>query len=756
MKDQFDDAFADLVPASRPDADFDAAFADLIPAAGAKRQVGAGEALWRGAKRSIGSFAESMYSIPAAATIPFDAISAALGLTEPGAITNPVAETFVDPLRRMREQGTIDRNKEQIGLGGEIAYGGGQLLGMAPEIMAGRGPAGLARETELAIANITRGQAPKLVGEVGQIARPELIAGVPSAASQSSQRANELRAQGVDPLRAGGAGAVDAATTMLGFAAPVSAAGGIVRRAVTGGAGNIAIDAGSRASENLILPPSAQQDLSVADITTSGGLGAVLAAMMGQRRAPSPMEAGAIARSDVDAMRARAGQEAADIVSGQVNPGAGLTLSDLLYGTTRAPDLAPTPEPGAITMPEPRTARQAASSFTAEGVPVFRREDFVVDPAGQELIPLADAPRMAQDTLPTTGQTTGTVATDVERMAAEREAARQYADGTTRGAFDVAGATPPEPGDATMGQRKRKQDAVDAPGLTGGPQRDLRDASAGGTTSEEGTAATSPEAFTFLDVKRNKDGRVTSTGPQVEILQRGLFVSGKDGKQEPAVMVGYDDAEGNSRTSVVPESRLGTLERPASPRFAQDVAASTYRPPRGTGTGPDQPEPIEAAQRITTRPGAELIQADEPQPTQRSPETFDQQPDALPAPLPPRLPQPETPQPPMGYRGQSAPAWTAPERSQAPLPKQPEAPPAQAAKPIEAQEPKRRPEPDQPKQRLAPESISAEALDGKPIAYESNIGGKRVRVSHRDAGSALRRMDGRIDSLKKLLDCLAR
>src|SRR5690606_32943269 len=136
---------------------------------------------------------------------------------------------------------------------------------------------------------------------------------------------------------------------------------------------------------------------------------------------------------------------------------------------------------------------------------------------------------------------------------------------------------------------------------------------AGGTTTPEGTAAMAPEHFAFLDVQRTGGGRVVGTGPQVEILREGTM-RGPNGRRVPAYEVRYETEAGEVRQEVVPQSRVDVLSRPASPRFAQDIAATTYAPPRGGGTGPEQPQPRRAGQRITTRTSPEYIPAGRPPP----------------------------------------------------------------------------------------------------------------------------------------------
>lgn len=232
-------------------------------------------------------------------------------------------------------------------------------------------------------------------------------------------------------------------------------------------------------------------------------------------------------------------------------------------------------------------------------------------------IPDAAPPRPPRET-PTT-QLPGTIAVDSKGIATQFDAAGQPTDpGTIAGymkneierkvkaeldarrAFDLA-----------QRQAETKQSAQDA------EPRNLADVRAGGTASAEGTAATTPESFTFFGAKI-KGGQMTD-GERVEIVQEGVTLQDAKGKDVQATVVRFPDREGSPEMPV-PADKLTTLSRPANPRFAQDIAATSYTPKKGVGTGPDQPAPRTAAQRITTEPTPEVIQAerttDQPAPKQ--------------------------------------------------------------------------------------------------------------------------------------------
>lgn len=104
-------------------------------------------------------------------------------------------------------------------------------------------------------------------------------------------------------------------------------------------------------------------------------------------------------------------------------------------------------------------------------------------------------------------------------------------------------------------------------------------------------------------------------GQRVEVVEPGLTVELQPGKPVPASRVRLGDGS----ETIVPDTRLSSAERPANPRFAQDIAATTYAPKPGVGTGEQQPAPRRAGQRITTEASPEFLPAERQQSQQPRP-----------------------------------------------------------------------------------------------------------------------------------------
>lgn len=591
-------AFDDLIqqaPARDKAAVTDDPFLDLVPQ---KREVPAGEAYSRGVFKSLGEFGKFAGQIPAAASIPFDYLATLLG-AQPGSITDAVSGALVDPAQRNIEYGRL-RPDEKLDVPGTMAYGLGNLIGMGPEIMAGGpGRASMSRLMATAPARV----APTTAAAVTRAALPEVALSVPSAAVRGTSRAEDLAAQGVSPTDAGIAGAITSAMTPLGFALPAAAPGGIFTRLATGGVSNIVQNEAQTSAENLVLPENARGEMFGSGDVTAGVLGAVMGAVGGGRgpRVQTPGEIQGF-RDQAAARDAQAQEQAA----GYERYRAILEANGVGPEDPRAARLIAMLDARAQAQAEAEAAAAAARSPQEQELQPQQPGTIVVDSQGR-----AKEQRTMETPRGRVVSTPG--GTEVGVLSAAGTAAK--GDTQARQSFGLA-----------ESQAGAKQDAVDMNSMTG-ERRDLRDASAGGTTTPEGSAATTPETFTFLDVARNQKGNVTGTGPQVEITAEGLTIK-KNGQDVPAVEIAYEGPDGQQIVAIVEQSRVESLSRPANPRFAQDVAAQSYSPPRGTGTGAQQPSPRDAAQRITTVPGPDYIPADRAAPAgeaPRQPDTVDGQ-----------------------------------------------------------------------------------------------------------------------------------
>lgn len=582
---------------------------DIFAAEGAKpRQLGTGEV----ASRAGSSFVHAANAYAAAPAVGIarlvDIANGLLGMrTGQPSYTDILGERFVEPSLRQVERAALKPN-EQAGPVGNVALSAAPELGkFVPDIVEGMGLAKAAPQ------QVVRAGAP-VIDQVIANLRGGATAGVPAGFRRAEERQVELQDAGVDPLMAAPQAAASGAMTVGQFALPASAgsaadsiAARIASRAGQGAALNVASGASTRAVENAMLPDQAAELRQPLVSPESAAIDAITGAIFGQmggrnprphpsradlgyrdlelapveppqpRPAPTPEYDPAAAAKAVTEALFRTPEGAPTAPAMQLIPKG----HEAPAGVPPAPDVSEVPirvppemalEGGGVTgadrqaLLEERAARQQAR--TVEQPPVV-----AVNSRG-EAIP-ADENLHPTDM----GTVAGKMQNELARQASEQAAARRT--------FDIA-----------ERQRERKQAAQDVGG------RDLREARAGGSTSAEGTAATTPESFQFLDVKRTA-GKVTSTGPEVKILGETTIKEGD--KVVPAYDVEYTGAHGEPVREVVAQTRVSALERPKGPRFAQDIAASSYAPPRGVGTGEQQPKPREAAQRITTEPAPEGI-----------------------------------------------------------------------------------------------------------------------------------------------------
>lgn len=550
------------------------------PAAAPKNPVGLIEAGLRGAGEGFAGTGQVLGLAASQAARFNPAIQAVNAIVNRVRGTDtPVAERvfsgIVDPAKEA-VRSYAPRQDEAYGLPEHLSRAGGMVASMLPTMVAG-GKAQAATMMPRLLGDLTRGAV---------VAQPAF------AVPQTVLRADQLLEAGVAPGDVAKASVVNWLANTAQGAAPLSVPGGLVKRVATGAGINVLGGAAGRAAEAEALGPENarvhQQPFSLEQTPVEAIFGGAMAGAMGPR------------------------------------PVAPIRIP-------KRPEI--TTEPGATGWRPPEVDPQRQNFDPAEQVKQVQAALYGVPdgapeaPAGMKLVPLRaptlDAPQPDVSDVPVR------VAPDWQTEGKAREPAREPG-------MDAQGREIPPDADAAFkiaeAQRQRKQAAQDEAALQG-QSRDLREARAGGSTSQEGTAATAPQAFTFLDVKRGRDGKVIGTGPEVEI-QGEATAQGPNGKPVPGYRVSYtvDGPNGPERVfEVVPQSRVGTLERPANPRFAQDVAATAYTPPKGVGTeSPPQPAPRTAAQRIGTEPSPEFIPGErqavspgEPPAPRRAPETYD-------------------------------------------------------------------------------------------------------------------------------------
>lgn len=595
----------------------------------AKRKVGMFESFDRSA---AGEYAKTGRLLGLAASAPvlaLDKIVEAITGSNPR-YGDKAFEYLVDPAQNAVEYWGQKPDEEF----NPVGAAGGTVSAILPQVLAQPGKA---------IVPITEKLLPRVIP---QAAEGAIKAQVPMALPGAADTYTRATQAGATDEQAAGAALSDWEFMTGAGMLPAAVPGNWITRALTGAGINVGSSVPQEMARNEILAdvPSMQSDpFDITNMTTQGGLGALFGIAMGGRGRPArPAPAPPPDTSAADAAaQAEAYAKYAPIL--QAN---GVAPDD-----PRAPQLIAMLDARAQKQAEAQAAQVAAMSPEERAIAEGQKppETIVVAPApsrtAQAGRDAARAPIVADlstvERLLETGQHTPAQRAYLERRAIELrsqlaavdeplppDAGPAEMDGTRAGAlsaggaivnrdkrardaFEISGATL-DPREPMAGQRGRKQEAADAQGMTGEP-RDLRDASAGGTTTAEGSAATAEERFMFLDVQRDKRGNVTGTGPQVTVINDGLSMT--RGKNEvPAAEISYEAPDGSMVTEIVPLARLTELSRPANPRFAQDAAAQSYSPPKGAGTGDQQPAPRTAAQRITTSPPASLERAPRPVP----------------------------------------------------------------------------------------------------------------------------------------------
>lgn len=624
-----------------------------------------------------------------AVTLPAAVVDIAHGLfsgqLETGA-RDYAFKRFVDPASEAVEFWTPPPAETT---GEKLADVGGQLGADLPMII-GTGGRGLAVAPEATAAEGARQAA---VHGMKSMAAPAVITG--------GERQAELMQRGAPAGPAAVAGATTGLTTALSGAVPLSTPSRLLGRMATGAAAGAVVTAAQREAENLALHeyPEFQQPLTAEELTIGALPSAALAAILGPRAGvrPSPRptaDVGAApdAQFQADFEAYRPILEANQIL-GADDPRAQAAVAALNQRAARAAERRST----AATEQQPPTP--------AEQTPWARgpAESMVVDQQGRAMPGRQEGARIVPEGVragtPEAGTLAGELAAGGTRARAQKMAGEGFAQAEA--------------------QRVRKQEAQDRSAIReeGGQQvdpRDLRDAGPAGTTTREGTAAITPESFTFYRA-RIEGGRMTA-GERVEVRRSGLELDGIGGEKIPASVVRFLDREGQPEMPV-PDASLKTLERPAQPRFAQAVEGdlkireaaalqaktaadravalrgraakesdpikresmlrqaakldekarkiqkgervpNVYAPPRGVGTGEQQPAPRAAAQRITTEPSPEVALGARPQPrgqmegrTETTPARALEQPRAaLPAPKD-TVPVAERPESPGSGRG---------------------------------------------------------------------------------------------------------
>jgi hypothetical protein len=358
----------------------------LAPAAPPKREVGAGTAGLRGLAQgaaNLGGSVTMMAGAPLATAIDW--------LT--GAATGQQSFAARDRLFRGVDRAydsgqawAINPNTESVTTAGKVANMGGNLVSAFLPVLG------------------TAGALPQLAAKGVPLAS-RLVGGAATALPVTVPLATQAAAEGVragaTTAQALGAGTSSLLINTAAGALPLSLAGSLPMRVLTGGAIGAPSGAADQAARNAIYSDiqSLQGDVGEA-AAFGGGLNAGLAALFGPRaprfigRSPAATPAaGAAAPAQPAVMlntdtgrilRADVGDPAAQPPAD--TPGA--TLSDAIARAILGQvDPQTQPDPGM------RATRQAelADAFPADPsqpTPVLRREDFVPDPANREMVPV--------------------------------------------------------------------------------------------------------------------------------------------------------------------------------------------------------------------------------------------------------------------------------------------------------------------------------------------------------------------------------
>lgn len=246
------------------------------PGTGARRQVGFAEAAERAARGMFASANEKAGQL--VTTLPAKGLQALVNVVtgEPGTgIVDWQRGKFIEPWQQIARESAVQPNEELTlpGIAGNVV---GSVGGMAPELLLG-GPVRAGGEAGLSI----------LQNALDKVMR-QMLPSMNSAATAGFNRSSQLQAQGVPKEVADRAALESYPTNVLGFAFPLNAAGNVARRAIEGGASNLALEIPAVAQENRVLREAGHEKhvqdlLDPANAGTSASLGAVLGALFGQR-----------------------------------------------------------------------------------------------------------------------------------------------------------------------------------------------------------------------------------------------------------------------------------------------------------------------------------------------------------------------------------------------------------------------------------------------------------------------------------------
>ncbi len=374
---------------------------EVFGAASPNPQVGVMEAGKRGAAQGWGSvnqWAGNMAMLPVIGAEVF----ANLFRDKPDfSMSEWGAQKFVTPFEQMQQEAAIKNGEDVSGMG-IAANVLGNIVGQAPAFAMPMAPANQAPRMLQ--------QAAPMVENIGNLIARGIVQAQPLAQTAMVQRSNQLQAGGVPDAVANDAALAGYGINALGYGLPVGAMGNVFKRAVTGAGANIVADVPAVQSENDILNAAgyghaAHDPFSIESMATTGGVGAAMAALLGQR-APRMQTAESVAAGRaMDAQREADANAAA--LDASIVPDSGISVADMIRGQVLN-------EPAAPDVQKQRRADAATTLGAKPEDPIIYKRD-TMDPVTGEM-------------LPATERGTGQIATDPERLAAQREAQSGWVD----------------------------------------------------------------------------------------------------------------------------------------------------------------------------------------------------------------------------------------------------------------------------------------------------------------------------------------
>lgn len=452
--------------------------------------------------------------------------------------------------------------------------------------------------------------------EFAKIAAPGVIAMTPMAVTGGAGTYEAARAAGATQPEAMLPAAVQATTTQAMGTLPIAAGGSLPSRLARGGALGYASTEAQHGAVQEFLPEKARQPLTDAQLYGGAGAMAILSGWLGPRVRPGVTreqinqeayapyareieriyEAGAPAREAQAAREAELKAAKAARVQA-LEEGAPPPVEGKEARAARAKELAEV-----FREPVPAQDYAGTTPATLDDLANTRIAQRMLNEIPGEAAPGVDPVRVLADEIARAEARRATARTQAEKDQIDEDL-WQTARGLKQGgeAFDIAAERRARKASDVFEQENQPFTSYQAGDAATAAERGReRDASVPGREAAE------PESFTFIGEVR--EGKLV--GEQVRVTGGNRWVD-KNGKQTTYDQPGARelleieyidrprDGDGNLPTGYVPAEKIVDLSRPKAPRYAQDLAARSATPPKGVGTGRQQPAPRTSADRIS-------------------------------------------------------------------------------------------------------------------------------------------------------------